>query len=290
MKSLYRRTACCLWLSLFAILVSAHFVVAAPFDDCKEHLPFGVPSLTKQVATTPVCYVGYVALHDDTLLIPRWVAYRLTGPHTHGCIARANNFHADDNLPEGKRALPADYKGSGFDQGHQAPAQDFAWNLDRNKESFSMVNMAPQLPGLNRAQWLRLEETVRGFAAKRGAVIVYVGPIVINSGHTIGKNKVAVPIAFWKVIVDPEKKEAIGFVLPQRKIAKGKLEPWQADIARIEESAGLKLPLPEGIVRDKTPELWSADLASWRADQKRLCPPKKSTKPKKPKKPKKKTA
>src|SRR5947208_6435078 len=112
----------------------AGYASAAPFDDCKDHLPFGVPALARQVATTPVCHVGYALLHDDKLLVPRWVAYRLTGPHTLGCVKRTDNFHADENLPEDHRATPADYSKSGFDQGHQAPAQDFAWNIDRMKE------------------------------------------------------------------------------------------------------------------------------------------------------------
>jgi DNA/RNA endonuclease G (NUC1) len=84
--------------------------IAAPFDDCKDHLPFGVPKLSTQANTTAICHLGYVVLHDDKFLVPRWVAYRLTGPHTFGCLARTNNFHADENLPDGKRATPADYR------------------------------------------------------------------------------------------------------------------------------------------------------------------------------------
>jgi len=36
-------------------------------------------------------------------------------------------------------------------------------------------------------------------------------------------------------------------VLPNRAIAKGKLEPWQVDIGDVEQAAGIKLPLPAGI-------------------------------------------
>ena len=261
--TIFHRAARSAALASLALLLSAYAVFAAPFDECKDHLPFGVPALARQVATTPICHVGYAVLHDDKLLVPRWVAYRLTGPHTLGCVKRTDNFHADENLPDGHRATPADYTKSGFDQGHQAPAQDFGWNLDRMKDSFSMANMAPQLPGLNRAQWERIEETVRAWATDRGELIVYVGPILANTSHTIGKDKVVVPTAFWKVVVDPNKKEALAFVLPNRSIKKGKLEPWQSDIADVEQTAGLKLPLPAGIDRETKPTIWAADLAGW---------------------------
>jgi endonuclease G, mitochondrial len=265
-------------LASLALLLSICSAVAAPFDDCKDHLPFGVPSLARAAPTTPVCHVGYAVLHDDKLMVPRWVAYRLTGPHTLGCVKRTDNFHAEENLPDGKRATPADYKGSKLDQGHQAPAQDFAWNLDRMKDSFSMANMAPQVPGLNRAQWLRVEESVRAWATDRGELIVYVGPMLANTSHTIGKNKVVVPTAFWKVVVDPDKKEALAFVLPNRSIAKGKLEPWQSDIADVEQAAGVKLPLPSGIDRETKPTIWPANLSGWAKKHKEACPPAKKGK------------
>lgn len=233
---------------------------AAPFDDCRDHLPFGVPQLKKDTATTAVCHVGYAVLHDDKFLVPRWVAYRLTGPHTLGCIDRTDNFHHDDNLPAGKRAEPSDYEHSGFDQGHQAPAQDFAWNIDRMRDSFSMANMTPQLPGLNRFGWERLEETVRVWATDRKELIVYVGPIMLNTKRTIGKDHVIVPSAFWKVVVDPANGDALAFIMPQHAISKGSLEPWQVSIEQVETSAGLTLPLPQGANRSSEAALWPADL------------------------------
>jgi endonuclease G len=257
---------------VLAVICVSTVAGAAPFDDCQDHLPFGVPRLTKNTATTPVCHVGYALLHDDKFLVPRWVAYRLTGPHTLGCIDRPDNFHADDKLPDGKRAEPSDYAKSGFDQGHQAPAQDFAWNMERMRDSFSMANMAPQLPGLNRQGWERLEETVRVWATDRKELIVYVGPILLNTKRTIGDNHVIVPSAFWKVIVDPANGDALAFIMPQHAIAKGTLTPWQVSIEQVETSAGITLPLPPNVNRTVEAPLWPADLKAWSAHHKKLCP------------------
>ena len=44
----------------------------------------------------------------------------------------------------------------------------------------------------------------------------------------------AVPTAFWKVVVDPDNGEALTFVMPQRDIPKGKLAPWQTSIEDVE--------------------------------------------------------
>jgi endonuclease G len=138
-------------------------------------------------------------------------------------------------------------------------------------ESFSMVNMTPQLPRLNRAEWKRLEETVRAWAWKRGALIVYVGPVLAAKGATIGKDRVAVPLAFWKVVVDPVRREAIGFVLPQANIPIGDLTPWLKTVEAVEEIAGVKLPMPDGIDGAAVTTVWAADLKGLRAKHTATC-------------------
>lgn len=147
-----------------ALLFAAAPARAGSFEACAEHLPFGVPTLAQPGTTTAVCHAGYAAMVDDERLVPRWVAYHLTAAHTLGCMHRTDNFHADEELPAAHRAEPADYRRSGYDRGHQAPAEDFAWSRVEMRDSFSMANMAPQLPRLNRAEWKRLEEMVRAWA------------------------------------------------------------------------------------------------------------------------------
>jgi endonuclease G len=218
-----------------------------------------------------MCHRGYAALVDDDALIPRWVAYRLTAKHSLGCLERTNDFHADGGLPVAHRAQPSDYEHSGYDQGHQAPADDFAWDIGAMKDSFSMANMAPQLPGLNRAEWERLEETVRAWAWQRGDLIVYVGPIFKASKRAIGPDHVQVPSAFWKVIVAVETGEALAFEMPQRAIKKGDLRPWETTIVTIEKAIGIVLPLPANTNINKEPALWATDLNGWKAAKKKKC-------------------
>ena len=257
-------------LSLILALSLPLAAKAAPLEQCREHLPFGTPAIAG-ASLTEICHAGYAAAVDDKALVPRWVAYRLTAEHSLGCNKRQDNFHADDLLPAADRAEPADYERSGYDRGHQAPAEDFAWDPGEMSDSFSMANMAPQLPGLNRAEWEHLEETVRAWALARGELVIYTGPILPAKPATIGKDRIAVPGAFWKVVIDPNQHAALAFLMPQRALKKGDLRPWQVSIDAVDQAAGFVLPLPPGIDTTAVPKLWPASLTGWREEHKRTC-------------------
>ena len=256
-------------LLIYLLLLSPS--AAGPFDDCRAHLPDGPITLTEPAHTTAICYPGYVVVYDNELLVPRWVAYHLTADHTFGCAKRLKRFHVEPNLPPDSRATPTDFVRSGFDKGHQAPAQDFAWNVDRLTDTFSMANIAPQDPRLNQRQWLRLEEAVRAWVMDRKDLIVYIGPMILNHKHTIGRHRVAVPTAFWKVIFDPVTHDTLAFVMPQQAISKGNLKPWQVPISEIEHAAALVLPLPSVVDRHLVPSLWPVHLSIWKRRHREAC-------------------
>lgn len=224
--------------------------------------PWGEPTAGREV-----CRQGYALGFDSEWHEPRWVEYTLSGDHTFGCLDRSKfPFRADPLLAES--AHPSDYTHSGYDLGHMAPAQDGAWDSSVMKDFFLLSNIAPQLPGLNRAEWERLEEAVRAWAWARGEVVVIVGPIVGGKAARIGTTGVAVPLGFYKVVVDPKTHEALAFMMPQKPEPKGDLEPWLTDIASIEQSIGFKLALPANVVETV---LWPADIAGWHREHKARC-------------------
>lgn len=59
----------------------------------------------------------------------------------------------------GRKVYP--YLHSGYDKGHLAPAQDFAWSRSAMMATFDYCNALPQAPALNRGAWKRLETQVR---------------------------------------------------------------------------------------------------------------------------------
>jgi endonuclease G len=206
-----------------------------------------------------ICHAAYISLYDAKLKLPRAVAYELTGPHTLGCLPRASGFHAERDT-----AKPAEFDGTGYDLGHLDPAQDNAWDEQVSHDSFSMANIAPQLPGLNREEWERLEETVRAWALERGDLLIYAGPVIPDKPKLLGD--IAIPAAFWKVVIDRKTGEVAAFEMPQREIAKGDLAPWVTTVKRIEAETGLKFGFKGG---GGAP--WPADLAGWRKSHKTAC-------------------
>ncbi|MFQ6097175.1 MAG: DNA/RNA non-specific endonuclease [Armatimonadota bacterium] len=77
------------------------------------------------------------------------MAYKLTRAEVlHKATGRTNDFREDPLIPTGSAAL-ADYRGSGFDRGHLAPAGDTHWSRRVMSESFLRANMSPPRPGVN---------------------------------------------------------------------------------------------------------------------------------------------
>lgn len=245
-----------------SVVVLLIFVATASAADCPALPPQGAPTVSVTHGTV-VCQKAYEAFVDDDARVPRWVAYTLTGPHSLGCGARSNNFHKEPKLPAGS-AAPSDYDKTGYDKGHQAPAEDFTWDATAEQQSFSMANMAPQAPGLNRQQWERLEETVRAWATERGPLSIYVGPVL--GTKTIGRGRINVPLGFWKVVED-KGGAVIAFYMANKKIAKGPLNPQLTTVGRIEAMVGIKLPVPDAYAAG----VWPVDLTAFRKARERAC-------------------
>lgn len=163
-------------------------------------------------------HTGYTVSYNNTWRLPNWVAYELTREETKGNAARTDIFIIDP-LVKGTSATNKDYSRSGFDRGHMAPAGDMKWSSTAMKESFYFSNMCPQVPGLNRGRWKDLEEQIREWAAEDSALVIICGPLVNKKHSTIGQNHIAVPRAFFKVILAPyvSSPRAIGFIFKNEK-------------------------------------------------------------------------
>lgn len=157
---------------------------------------------------------GYTTSYNKDTKLPNWVAWCLTAGHTEGTNKRPRKaFHEDTDVPE-PRAVDWDYYNSGYDRGHMCPAADNKWSEEAMYESFLFTNMCPQNHILNVGDWNEMENQCRRWAKEFGEVYIVCGPVLLNQKHkTIGKNKVVVPEAFFKVVLRmrPTPK-AIGFI------------------------------------------------------------------------------
>ena len=158
--------------------------------------------------------VAYTSSYNSDLRIPNWVAWQLTGAHTEGKNKRAGvKFQEDTDVPL-PRAVDFDYVRSGYDRGHLCPSADNRWDAIAQEQSFLLTNVCPQDHNLNVGDWHELENLCRKWAKTYGSIYVVAGPVLFKGKHkTIGKNKVTVPEAFFKVVLCMEgKPKAIGFI------------------------------------------------------------------------------
>lgn len=208
-------------------------------------------------------HTGYTLSYNEEYEVASWVAYELTRDEVLGEGSREDDFKSDPAVRTGSATL-ADYKNSGYDRGHLAPAADFKWSEEAMSDTFYLSNMTPQEGTFNRGIWADLESVVRTFAYDNGSVYVVTGPVLTDGPYkTIGSNKVAVPKRFYKVILDytePELK-AIGFVLPNEKSDK-RLQSFAMSVDEVEEITGINFfpALPD----DQEEELESSyDVSLW---------------------------
>ena len=173
-----------------------------------------IPNITEERSDRVITHKGYTVSYNYDWKIPNWVAYELTYLEVQGEMPRYDRFKPDPMVPQGMTATTNDYKHSGYDRGHMAPAADMKWDEHVMKESFYLSNICPQNPNLNGGVWKDLEEQVRDLASQKGKIFVACGPIVNDMSNTIGENKVVVPQAFYKVLLQEENGEihTIGFV------------------------------------------------------------------------------
>ena len=249
----------CLQLVL-VLFSSVSFVLAGPIEECKEYAAYGVPGLSGDL----LCRKGFFLSHDPVKKTPVWVVERLTRGKSKRAVKRSDDFKADSGLERGKRAELSDYKGSGYDRGHMAPAADMAWDRQAMSESFYLSNMVPQAGvGMNRGIWMELEKKVREWVDERGELFVYSGPIYgTDEPQTIGRNQVAVPPFLYKVVLDPLQKEAIAVIMPNQKLRTEDMSDYLVSVREVEKQTGLQffsnLPMAEQdkIESVKAPRFW----------------------------------
>lgn len=180
---------------------------------CRDEWRAGIPTLAGSTQTRLLCRQEYVALYDPQSRVPRVVGQYLFPAEFSGEVERQDNFMADPDLPPGESAELNDYRRSGYDRGHMAPAADFKSSEQAMEESFYLTNMVPQNHDMNAGVWAALESATRACAQDQSGVFVLTGPVLGQSGESIGDG-VAVPDSLFKVIVSGA--QARAFVIPNR--------------------------------------------------------------------------
>ncbi len=239
-----------------------------PTDEAfaERHLGIGKPQAVYERVRE-----GYVLAYDPRLKIALWVQYELSREDLADSRERSDDFRPNTTIPAGSRSEKRDYRGSGFDRGHMAPAADMVRSETVMSESFLLTNMAPQVGGgFNRGIWRSLESAIRGWVSQRGTLTVITGPAFVPANgevsyRVIGDGNVAVPTHFFKIVVDgndADHVQALAFLLPNERTVDSDIGDFLVSIDSIEKLTGLNFlsALPDGdqgpLERDPSDDVW----------------------------------
>lgn len=222
-----------------------------------------IPTIKDNRSDRVITHKGYTVSYNYDWKIPNWVAYELTDWEVEGEVPRYDKFKPDPMVPQYATAVTDDYKYSGYDRGHMAPAADMKWDEQVMKESFYLSNICPQNPNLNGGAWKDLEEQVRDLAYQKGSIFVVCGPIVNDASTTIGLNKVVVPQAFFKVLLQENNGEihTIGFVYENKSGSKP-MSTYAMTVDEVEKMTNIDFfpSLPDNIEKSVEADV---DFSKW---------------------------
>jgi endonuclease G len=180
------------------------------------------------VITTPI----YTAGISYKLKQPLYVRYKLYGGGG-DCSRKGMTFKTTAGLD---LLSSKNYNGSGYDEGHLANAEDFAYQCLLQEQTFRYYNCLPQAPNLNRGSWKTTETVVRKLSQKDSLLIIAGGiwgkkPNVVN-GMTI-------PDSCYKVVYSLSTRKLI-FCYTFANKATGNLKN-SVDVKSLEKRLGYKL-------------------------------------------------
>lgn len=201
---------------------------------------------------------------DPAMRNPRWVVEHLTKESLSAKAGTRESsvFYEDPELPARFRAKLSDYRGSGFDRGHMAPASNHKTSQDAMNDTFTLSNMCPQVgEGFNRDYWARFEKFARDATNEYDDVWIVTGPLYVPRPSPAGwvmdhrmlgspPELVGVPTHFFKVVLG-EKKKGIAssssdyalaaFVMPNAPIKpQHPLAAFTVPLTALEEVSGIQ--------------------------------------------------
>ncbi len=234
------KTACIAMVTLAAGSVGGYLMPKEPQNAIR------LPLSEVLIERTP-----YVLAYDGRSRQARWVYEQLSSKDVVGDADRSQfQFREDPLVPVSMRSTKEDYVGSGFDRGHMCPAADAKSNPEAMRETFYLSNASPQCPHLNRGFWQKLENHVRDLALRYGSLHVYTGGLYMPKQESdgkkyvkyqvIGKNDVAVPTHYFKVVFDSKGAPLESYILPNEPITdKTALRDFMTSVDKVEKSAGI---------------------------------------------------
>jgi endonuclease G, mitochondrial len=144
----------------------------------------------------------YTSYFNYNQKLPGVLTYKL---YKGGGNCDRKGFRFVNDINSLKTATDKDYKGTIYDKGHLANAEDFAYDCELDKITFRYYNCVPQLKKMNRGIWKSYETKIRKLSQTDSLQIIIVN---IFNKKFIG-NGVGVPTQCIKAVYSLSKKKYI---------------------------------------------------------------------------------
>ena len=165
-----------------------------------------------------------------------------------GDVPRDSKFRTDPDVFG--CASDGDYRRSGYDRGHMAPAADMKWSAEAMADCHFFTNICPQSHSLNGGRWSSLEKKCREWVNRDSTLVIICGPILSDMPQGSIGTGVTVPSRFFKVVLAPyaNPPRAIGFIMANAVVPDG-LEALAVTVDEVESATGFDFfsSLPDDI-------------------------------------------
>ncbi len=139
--------------------------------------------------------------YDYRLKAAKSVAYHLDGDLMNNPnIDKRPSFYSEKSIEKRYRIYTTDYTNSNYDRGHLAPDAAFDWSEESLNAVYTLANIIPQAPQVNRNMWSQVEKYSRDKAVELGEIDVINVVKYGRQSKRIGKNRMAVSRGFYKVL------------------------------------------------------------------------------------------
>lgn len=213
-----------------------------PGSGCSIMVPYGFPTYTKsQEGHYYICRDSYSLEYNPKSRTSMWVAEVISAESTVGNPSQKFNYTEDNRVSYITRARATDYNGAGLYPLLLASPSNVSWSVPFMTERHILTNSIPVFPNVYNGVWNELEKSVKNWARLKGKIYVITGPVYQEgkSQGEIGQNKITIPTHIYKVVFDKDKKESVGFVIPNSANVPGAINNYAMSVANVEKVTGI---------------------------------------------------
>lgn len=238
--------------------IDSTFVSVSNDDSVDKSFDYYPTSTSNQI----IKHDNYTLSYKEEYEQAEWVAYELKkGRYSNQDYQRP--FFIEDPMVKTGSADWRNYKNSGYDKGHLCAAGDMKFSKAAFEETFFTSNISPQDREFNSGIWNRLEQKTRYWANKYDGIYVVTGGVLKDNLETIGKEDVAVPDYFYKVLLNKNNGDykMIAFLMPNEDSEKGLYE-FVVSVDEVEKLTGINFfPKLEDSIENQLEK--SSDYKDW---------------------------